>query len=256
VSNFATDTVGIDMRFGYPVNDDTRLDFTLGYERIDLTLNTSIASLTDFVAAEGTAYKQYKASVNWNQNTLNDFWYPTQGSSHGVNLNLALPNSDLNFYKLGYDYRSFTPLNASESLVFSVGAQLGVLGTYGSTATAPFFSNYYSGGYGSVRGFAFNSLGPTEGGEPLGGQLLTTGSAEFIFPLFSDMPSVRTSLFVDVGNVYETGNFSAAELRVSGGLNLAWLTPVGPLTLVVASPLRQKTDDKTQSTHITLGRSF
>jgi outer membrane protein insertion porin family len=256
VSNFATDTVGIDMRFGYPVNDDTRLDFTLGYERIDLTLNTSIASLTDFVAAEGTAYKQYKASVNWNQNTLNDFWYPTQGSSHGVNLNLALPNSDLNFYKLGYDYRSFTPLNASESLVFSVGAQLGVLGTYGSTATAPFFSNYYSGGYGSVRGFAFNSLGPTEGSEPLGGQLLTTGSAEFIFPLFSDMPSVRTSLFVDVGNVYETGNFSAAELRVSGGLNLAWLTPVGPLTLVVASPLRQKTDDKTQSTHITLGRSF
>ena len=256
VSNFATDTVGIDMRFGYPVNDDTRLDFTLGYERIDLTLNTSIASLTDFVAAEGTAYKQYKASVNWNQNTLNDFWYPTQGSSHGVNLNLALPNSDLNFYKLGYDYRSFTPLNASESLVFSVGAQLGVLGTYGSTATAPFFSNYYSGGYGSVRGFAFNSLGPTEGGEPLGGQLLTTGSAEFIFPLFGDMPSVRTSLFVDVGNVYETGNFSAAELRVSGGLNLAWLTPVGPLTLVVASPLRQKTDDKTQSTHITLGRSF
>jgi outer membrane protein insertion porin family len=130
VSNFATDTVGIDMRFGYSVNDDTRLDFTLGYERIDLTLNTSIASLTDFVAAEGTAYKQYKASVNWNQNTLNDFWYPTQGSSHGVNLNLALPSSDLNFYKLGYDYRSFTPLNASESLVFSVGAQLGVLGTY------------------------------------------------------------------------------------------------------------------------------
>jgi outer membrane protein insertion porin family len=77
-----------------------------------------------------------------------------------------------------------------------------------------------------------------------------------IFPLFNDVPSARTSLFIDVGNVYTSGEFTAGELRVSGGVNLAWLTPVGPLTLVVANPLRQKTGDKTQSTHITLGSPF
>jgi len=108
-----------------------------------------------------------------------------------------------------------------------------------------------------VRGFANNSLGPENSlSEPLGGQILSTASAELIFPLFSDMPSVRTSLFVDVGNVHKSGEFTLGDLRASGGLNLAWLTPVGPLTLVVATPLKQKTGDLTQSTHITLGRSF
>jgi outer membrane protein insertion porin family len=263
VSNFATDTVGVDMRFGYPINDSTRLDFKVGYERIDLELGSSPATeAVSFVAAEGQNYRQFKTSINWNTNTLNDFWYPTQGSSHSVNLDLALPNSDLNFYQLGYRYRNFTPLNYSESLVFFTGARLGVVDSYGSTSTTPFFANYYAGGFGSVRGFANNSLGPKTtvdgvvSGDPLGGQLLTTASAEFIFPLFGDMPSVRTSLFIDAGNVYTAGEFSAADLRVSGGLNLAWLTPVGPLTLVLANPLRQKTGDQTQSTHITLGSSF
>jgi len=258
VSNFITDTVGADMRFGYPIDDFTRLNFKVGYERIDLQLGTSPATeATAFVNAEGQKFKQFKTSVNWNNNTLNDFWYPTIGSSHGVNLDLALPNSDLSFYQLSYDYRNFVPLNYNESLVFTTGAKVGLLDTYGSTATAPFFANYFSGGFGSVRGFTNNSLGPkNSNGVPLGGQLLTTASAELIFPMFSDMPSVRTSLFTDVGNVYQSGEFTAGELRVSGGLNLAWLTPVGPLTLVVATPLRQKTGDKTQSTHITLGSPF
>ena len=258
VSNFITDTVGADMRFGYPIDDFTRLNFKVGYERIDLQLGTSPATeATAFVNAEGQKFKQFKTSVNWNNSTLNDFWYPTIGSSHGVNLDLALPNSDLSFYQLSYDYRNFVPLNYNESLVFTTGAKVGLLGTYGSTATAPFFANYFSGGFGSVRGFTNNSLGPkNSNGVPLGGQLLTTASAELIFPMFSDMPSVRTSLFTDVGNVYQSGEFTAGELRVSGGLNLAWLTPVGPLTLVVATPLRQKTGDKTQSTHITLGSPF
>jgi len=258
VSNFITDTVGADMRFGYPIDDFTRLNFKVGYERIDLQLGTSPATeATAFVNAEGQKFKQFKTSVNWNNSTLNDFWYPTIGSSHGVNLDLALPNSDLSFYQLSYDYRNFVPLNYNESLVFTTGAKVGLLDTYGSTATAPFFANYFSGGFGSVRGFTNNSLGPkNSNGVPLGGQLLTTASAELIFPMFSDMPSVRTSLFTDVGNVYQSGEFTAGELRVSGGLNLAWLTPVGPLTLVVATPLRQKTGDKTQSTHITLGSPF
>ncbi|WP_443641486.1 outer membrane protein assembly factor BamA [Candidatus Njordibacter sp. Uisw_039] len=258
VSDFATDTVGAGMRFGYPINDYTRLDFKMGYERMDLKLGSSPATeAATFVAAEGQKYKQFKTSVNWNNNTLNDFWYPTTGSTHGVNLDLTLPNSDLSFYQLSYDYRNFVPLNYNESLVFSTGARVGLLGAYGSTTIAPFFANYYSGGFGSVRGFANNSLGPKNSNNvPLGGQLITTASAELIFPLFSDMPSVRTSLFTDIGNVYTSGEFTAGELRVSGGLNLAWLTPVGPLTLVVANPLRQKTGDKTQSTHITLGSPF
>ena len=175
-----------------------------------------------------------------------------------MNLDLALPSSDLSFYKLTYSYRNFTPLNYTESLVFSVGSKIGVVGAYGSTSQTPFFVNYYAGGFGSVRGFSSNSLGPKSAtnDEPLGGQLMSTASAELIFPLFNDMPSVRTSLFVDAGNVHNAGDFQFGQLRAATGLNLAWLTPVGPLTLVLAKPLNKKPGDLTQSSHITLGRSF
>jgi outer membrane protein insertion porin family len=74
--------------------------------------------------------------------------------------------------------------------------------------------------------------------------------------MFTDMPSVRTMLFMDVGNVFEQGGFSAADLRASAGFSLAWLTPVGPLTMVMAKPLKSEAADLTTTTHITLGRSY
>jgi outer membrane protein insertion porin family len=261
VSNYATDRIGVGMSFGYPVSDYSRLDFNLGYEKIDLTLpSLPAAHLSTFANSEGTSYKQWKSTVTWNDNNLNDFWFPTQGRSHKLNLYLALPTSDLSYYQATYNYRFFTPLDRTSSYVASFGAQLGYTDVYGDTSIIPPFANYYAGGYGSVRGFEHNSLGPTDtglvSGTPIGGQMLTTATGEFIFPLFTDMPSVRTMLFMDVGNVFEKGGFTTSELRSSTGLSLSWLTPVGPLTLVMAQPLKSETSDSVTRTHITLGRSY
>ncbi|MCP4881492.1 MAG: outer membrane protein assembly factor BamA [Gammaproteobacteria bacterium] len=261
VSNYATDRIGVGMSFGYPVSDYSRLDFNLGYEKIDLTLPSSPTNyLSTFTNAEGTSYQQWKSTVTWNDNNLNDFWFPTQGRSHRLNLYLALPTSDLSYYQTTYNYRFFTPLDRTSSYVASFGAQLGYTDVYGDTSIIPPFANYYAGGYGSVRGFEHNSLGPTDTGlvtgTPIGGQMLTAATGEFIFPLFTDMPSVRTMLFMDVGNVFEKGGFMTSELRSSTGFSLAWLTPVGPLTLVMAQPLKSETSDRVTRTHITLGRSY
>ncbi len=261
VSNYATDRIGVGMSFGYPVSDYSRLDFNLGYEKIDLTLPSSPTDyLSTFTDSEGTSYQQWKSTVTWNDNNLNDFWFPTQGRSHKLNLYLALPTSDLSYYQATYNYRFFTPLDRTSSYVASFGAQLGYTDVYGDTSINPPFANYYAGGYGSVRGFGNNSLGPTDTGlvtgTPIGGQMLTTATGEFIFPLFTDMPSVRTMLFMDVGNVFEKGGFATSELRSSTGFSLAWLTPVGPLTLVMAQPLKSEASDRVTRTHITLGRSY
>ncbi len=264
VSSYATDRVGMNMRFGYPLSDDSRLSFKLGYEQIDLTLPTGATSsntatdLWNFTQAEGVSYDQWKASVIWTDNNLNDFWYPTDGRSHTIDLFVALPTSDVSYYQAKYNYRAFSSLGRSDSYVASFGAQLGYADAYGDTTYAPPFANYYAGGYGSVRGFEHNSLGPfdTNTSTATGGQVLTAATGEFIFPLFTDMPSVRTMLFMDVGNVFAQGGFAASELRASTGFSLAWLTPVGPLTLVMAQPLKSETADKTTRTHITLGRSY
>ena len=257
VSSYATDEVGLGLTFGYPLSNDARVNIRLGYEQLDMELGTSVTTqLQNFVNTEGKSFQQWEASIGLVDNTLNDFWYPTDGRSHSLNFSLSLPTSDLSYYQTKYSYRYFEPLTDKEDYVITFGTQLGYADAYGSTTITPPFANYYAGGFGSVRGFEYNSLGPlASDGTAMGGQILTAASTEIVFPMF-DMPSVRTSMFVDVGNVFDTGSFSAADLRVSTGFNLAWLTPVGPLTLVMATPLKSESSDKLTRTHITLGRSF
>lgn len=258
VSSYATDEVGMGIKFGYPLSNNSRVNFRVGYEQIDLELGSTVTTqLQNFVNTEGNSYDQWTTSVNWSDNTLNDFWYPTDGRSHSLNLSVALPSSDLSYYQAKYNYRYFEPLSVREDYVMTFGAQLGYADAYGDTTLTPPFANYYAGGYGSVRGFEYNSLGPlASDGTAMGGQVLTSASGEFIFPMIDDMPSVRTSLFMDVGNVFESGGFDAGDLRASAGFSLAWLTPVGPLTMVMATPLKSESADKVTRTHITLGRSY
>ena len=117
----------------------------------------------------------------------------------------------------------------------------------------PFFENFYAGGInssGRVRGFMDNTLGPsysttTGYRQPLGGSLLVAGSLEAIFPRLINSPSARVSAFLDVGNVYAGWqNFHANELRASVGIALLWRSPMGPLSISYAFPVRTQTGDQ------------
>ena len=131
------------------------------------------------------------------------------------------------------------------------------------TATGlPFFENFYAGGIasqGKVRGFVDNTLGPaytsTSGyRQPLGGSFLLAGSVEAIFPKLFDSPAARVSAFLDFGNVYDGwDNFSASELRASAGIALLWRSPMGPLSISYALPLRKKDGDQIERLQFTFG---
>ena len=136
---------------------------------------------------------------------------------------------------------------------------------YDKTVTAsglPFFENFYAGGIaaqGKVRGFVDNTLGPvyTSGfgfQQPLGGSLLLAGSVEAIFPKLFDSPAARVSAFLDFGNVYNGfDNFSAGDLRVSTGIALLWRSPMGPLSISYALPLRKKDGDQIERLQFSFG---
>lgn len=136
---------------------------------------------------------------------------------------------------------------------------------YKKTVTAsglPFFENFYAGGIassGRVRGFMDNTLGPIYTSnfgyrQPLGGSVLVAGSVETIFPKLFDSPSARVSAFLDFGNVYNGyNNFSASELRASAGVALLWRSPMGPLSISYALPLRKKDGDQIERLQFNFG---
>ena len=118
----------------------------------------------------------------------------------------------------------------------------------------------------------------------LGGNLLTEASMELVFPLpfVEDQRSMRSVLFVDAGNVFDTEclvlteatgvdstntpntnehtgcteGFDADELRLGAGVSLTWVTAIGPLTFTFARSLNSKTGDETEGFEFSLGQVF
>ncbi|SJZ72404.1 outer membrane protein assembly factor BamA [Novilysobacter spongiicola] len=114
----------------------------------------------------------------------------------------------------------------------------------------PFFENFYAGGVRSVRGFTDNTLGPREAAfgsnyeQAIGGAVKTTGSLEMIFPSLIKSSAARASAFIDVGNVFEDIDaFDAGELRASAGMALMWRSPMGPISISYALPIKKEDGD-------------
>ena len=63
--------------------------------------------------------------------------------------------------------------------------------------------------------------------------------------------------FVDVGNVYtDDQKLGLDDLRASAGVGVSWISPIGPLRLALAKPIRKKAGDKMQTIQFQIGTSF
>lgn len=115
--------------------------------------------------------------------------------------------------------------------------------TVGTTLTHEFDDlpkslRFFAGGQGSVRGYDFESLGPTnEANEVLGGKHLLTLSAEYEKPIVEKWSAAG---FVDAGNAFNsTANLS---MKVGAGFGVRWRSPLGPVRADIASPTRDPGD--------------
>ena len=114
---------------------------------------------------------------------------------------------------------------------------------------------------GSVRGFEQGSLGviDTTTGGSLGGNKKINLNFEVLtpFPGAGNDRTLRMFGFVDVGNVFgEAQPIRFSEMRASAGVGISWVSPVGPLRLAIATPLRKFTGDRIQRVQFQIGTSF
>jgi len=111
-----------------------------------------------FVDANGDEYLNWTLTGSWTRSTLNRGRFATSGAYQAVALELSMPGSDLEFYKLTYRGEYYYPLFPAWTLRFRT--ELGYGDGYGDTGELPFYEHFFAGGFGSVRGYENNTLGP------------------------------------------------------------------------------------------------
>lgn len=131
----------------------------------------------------------------------------------------------------------------------------------------PADERFYAGGGGSVRGYAYQALGPrrlipsTVPGEPptlsdpIGGRALSEVSFEGRFRFTETWGGV---LFLDGGNAYADPQPSFDDLYWGVGLGVRYMTSFAPLRFDIAFPLdrRDDLDDSSYQIYVSLGQAF
>ena len=112
-----------------------------------------------------------------------------------------------------------------------------------------------------LRGFERGKVGPVDGNDHVGGNYAAAINFEANLPnLLPDSSNAEVGFFLDFANVWEVDYDDSIddsnELRSSLGSSLNWISPIGPLSFVLATNLSKASTDKTQSFSFNLGTSF
>ena len=112
-----------------------------------------------------------------------------------------------------------------------------------------------------MRGFERGKVGPKDGADHIGGNYAAAINFDAKLPnLLPDSYNADVGLFLDLGNVwgvdYDDSLDESNELRSSTGVNVNWLSPVGPVSFTFATNLAKASTDKTESFNFSLGTQF
>lgn len=121
-------------------------------------------------------------------------------------------------------------------------------------AGIPANRRFYAGGGGSVRGYAYQAVGPEDAmGDPIGGRSFIEASAELRLSVTERIGIVP---FIDVGAVSTGSYLEDARYRTGAGIGLRYKTPFGPLRIDVAVPLDRDPDDPDYGIYAGIGQAF
>ncbi len=253
---------GASIKFGVPFSEIDTVFFGVGFEQTTIKDGLYMpVEYQSYINQFGATSNAIPLTVGWSRDSRDSALAPNSGRYQRFNADWSAAG-DARYIRGNYQIQQYVPL--SKSFTFAFNGELG-WGKGLNGRPFPLFKNFYSGGLGSVRGFDQGSLGPRGqsvngyDGTYLGGAKKLTLNAEFIapFPGAGNDKTLRWFTFVDVGNVFgENEKFTASDLRASAGIGLSWISPLGPLRLAWANPIRKKPEDRLQKIQFQIGTSF
>ena len=260
IDSYSIDTTGAALRFGVPFTESDTVYFGLGVDRTTIVPGSLLPVVyQDFANKFGFTSTAVPLTIGWGRDTRDSALIPSTGKVIRTTAEWSVAG-ELRYVRGTAQYQFYYPV--TKKVTAAVNAELNIgAGTDG--VEYPIFKNFYSGGLGSVRGFEQGSL--TTGRQRALGLTATGGTKKINFnaELLSPLPgggtdkTLRVYAFLDAGGIFgpeETIQFG--DLRSSYGVGISWISPVGPLRLAFARPIKQLENDRIQTLQFQIGTSF
>ncbi|MER9841486.1 autotransporter assembly complex protein TamA [Mesorhizobium australicum] len=157
------------------------------------------------------------------------------------------------FLKLKGEGSAYQSLDTASKFVLAERVAVGsIVGT--GLQNVPADRRFYSGGGGSVRGYAYQGIGPKDfTGQPIGGLSFFETSVEMRIAVTDTIGIVP---FVDAGTVSTKSVPSFSDVKVGAGVGLRYVTPFGPLRIDAAVPLNRDPGDPHFGIYAGIGQAF
>jgi translocation and assembly module TamA len=181
---------------------------------------------------------------------------PTRGFrlSGRLSPELSLQAGTFGYAKAQIDASAYLPAGKSVTLAGRI--RVGTIAGAPRSRVAP-SRRFYAGGGGSVRGYAYQLIGPRDANnDPIGGKSL----AEFALEARVRTPLLDHSIsfvpFIDGGAVSDTKIADFKQFRFGAGLGVRYHSSFGPIRVDVGTPLNPQKGDPRVTVYVSLGQAF
>lgn len=284
ISNLIKNTYGFESNIGFLINNTNKVNFGVGYTHNGMSNKHKIVSTStltekslDKKFLKNSLVDDFTINYSWMYDNIEYLYFPISGNKTYISGKNTVPGSDNNFYKIILDSEEYIPLDQEKKFIFLTHINMGIGNSFTKGTKLPFYENFNLSSMNNVRGFRANTIGPKtvynsndlekcigfknknicESFDSIGGNTTFITNLELITPLpflesqYSQF--LRTSLFFDAGNIWDTQSNSGENINLlkfldsgilndiysSFGVSLQWFSPIGPLVFSYSFPIQK-----------------
>ena len=238
---------GYKSEYGYefPFTSDGKYNIYLAYEQVDVGNTVLIATVyQQFIDKHTDKFNTLLLETGLTYDTRDNFSTPTEGQRIRINSEVVVPFLDLRYYRLNYTHDFYQEWEfAPTDPVFHARFSYGYGDSYGS-GVYPFYHRFHLGGSNNLRGFDPNSIGYAldTSNDAIGGKSRMYLNLEWSTrATFFESQQIYLVPFFDTGAVGKEAGLGA--FRSSAGVELRWLSPIGPLRFSYVEALKHSPED-------------
>jgi len=255
ITSYKENSFGGGIGFGVPISENLTYNLAYQYTQTNIFDVTALASriLLSQLGKQSTG--EVSNSLTWDSrdSALN----AKEGSVFSAGTSIAGLGGTNRFYTGSAEARSYFDLGNGFTL--NPGTRAQYIKGYGGKVV-PIIRRLSLGGIGTVRGFDSSGITIRDPltNDILGGNKSASASLNLFFP----MPYMKTSgfrgvAFVDAGDVADFNQMlSFSRTRVTSGMGMEWLSPIGPIGISWAFVLRDRQGDLRRNFEFALGQTF